>query len=455
MQLGDISSLERAILWAGLQDHAVVPTLLAMQVGRQDFQSDKRLEVLWRAMAAVHLRGQRVDPHSVTAFLREHNAMTHAGGDEFIVDLLTEMILSMPLSAYAEGWVQSLRRLRMATDHPDATRQRTQFDAARERMNVTPEKMLRYPIKTLDDLRGGWAPSEVDFCAAASGAGKTTMLSTLSRKWVGEGRRVFYAGFELPPEVLRLQWAAHEAGFLPADIVSGEYHHWPNRLDVHDRVMAALAKQEERIDLLRCADADHVTVDGLRKMGEQASRWGCDVFIIDHIDHVDGNADLHQQSRQVTSQILSIAKATGVRFLVATQLNQQGLAQDRLRSHRPVREEFIKQGGHKKEIATFMFGLSRAIKSDVTKEDLKRVRDGASEVSVIEEPYAAQVNVMKHRWYGDRLGKVRLLSWERGEYTEYLSAEERKPSRRVLVRNDLAPFGEPTGEPVLGLAVSG
>jgi replicative DNA helicase len=436
--MGNEESLERGIIAVCLQDGTCVMELIAHGVTKQDFASDKRLALLWRAMVAVHARKQKPDPLTVAAFLREHDAFEKAGDAMLMADLMDEYAVPDPPVAYALSWVRSLRQLRAAKQDPVATKQRHQFTEARERMALPAERMLRYPLLTLDKLRGGWSPGEVDVLAAASNAGKTTLLSTLARLWVAEGRKVFYAGFELPPSALRLQWAAHEAGYLPADIVSGEYQHWPNKDDVAARVELALAAQESKLDLLRCADASYVDVASLRQMGREAADWGCDVFIIDHIDHVDGKGDLHQQSRQVVAEVLRIGKDTGVRFLVATQLNQTGLKDDRLRSHRPVREEMIKQGGHKKEVATFMFGLSRAIRSTVTKEELKAARDGFADVQTIEEPYAAQLNVMKHRWYGDRVGKVRLLSWERGEYTEFMSEEERKVKRRVMLKGAAA-----------------
>jgi hypothetical protein len=172
-------------------------------------------------------------------------------------------------------------------------------------------------------------------------------------------------------------------------------------------------------------------------MGKEAEDWGADVFIIDHIDHVSGSGDLHAQSRQVIATVLELAKSTGVRYLIATQLNQQGLAQDFLRSHRPVREEYIKQGGHKKEVATFMMGLARAIRPSASPEEIKAVRERRAAIDTIEEAYTSQVNVMKHRHYGDRVGKARRLTWERGEYTDYLSEEERATHQRILRRNDM------------------
>lgn len=84
-----------------------------------------------------------------------------------------------------------------------------------------------------------------------------------------------------------------------------------------------------------------------------------------------------------------------------------------------------------------MMGLARAIRPSATAEDIKAVRERRASIDTIEEPYTSQVNVMKHRHYGDRVGKARRLTWERGEYTDYLSDEERTVHGRVMRRNDL------------------
>lgn len=431
------TSLERAILCACLQEPQAVEVLVKAGLDKRDFL-DRRHQVLWRAMSAMHGRGQVVDPLTTLAFLRSHDAESHVGGNEYVMELLGEVFIGgHSVAERSLQWLRSLRELAEAIDDAAGTAQRRQVDAAHAILQRDASSVMTYPIPTLAKLRGGWSQGEVDFLAAASNSGKTTLLSTLSRRWVSEGRKVYYAGFELPAHQLRLQWAAREAGYLPGEIVSGEYLAGPNANIVREKVAIALREQEQKLDNLRCADVNFVDVKGLKAMAHEASEWGADVFIIDHIDHVEGTGDLHGQSRQVVATMLEIAKSTGLRFLVATQLNQQGLAQDFLRSHRPVREEYIKQGGHKKEVATFMMGLARAIRRDVTKEELKAVRDRVKELHTIEEPYASQVNVMKHRHYGERVGQVRLLAWERGEYTDYLSPEERRTGA-ILRRNDIA-----------------
>lgn len=430
-------SLERGILCACLIDPEVAPLLIADKRLAKQMFSVKAHEVLWRGMVAMVQEGRTIDPLTVGAYFREHRAEKHIDNGNLIGLLLDEIPYSPPLIGYARGWVESLAKLVMSEEDKGQHDQRTQVGIAKGLLDRDVGSLMTYPVLTCGKLRGGWMPGEVDVLAAASNSGKTTLLSTFARKWVGQKRRVYYAGFELPAANLRLQWAAHEAGFAPGDIVSGEYLLRPDAEDVKARVKLALAEQEERVDYLRCADAAFVNVESLTQMGREAADWGADVFIIDHIDHVSGSGDLHAQSRQVIATVLELAKSTGVRYLIATQLNQQGLAQDYLRSHRPVREEYIKQGGHKKEIATFMMGLARAIRPDATAEDIKAVRERRAGVDTIEELYTSQVNVMKHRHYGDRVGKVRRLTWERGEYTDYLSPEERTIHGRILRRNDM------------------
>lgn len=429
-------NLGEAVLGACLMDKAVAPALVSATLLEPRLFGDGVMYAMAKALVAMVKGGRPVDPLTFMAFIREHGVEDKYDWGSAIGPCLVAAGVPGDLVVHATDWATALKRLVHRPDSAKAA-QIAQLDEASARMNLTQDSVLTYGIITLAKLRGGWMPGEVDFLAAQSAGGKTTLLTTLTRKWVDQRRKVFYAGFELPASALRLQWAARDAGYVPADIVSGEYLRWPHAAEVREKMQAAIKAQEGRLDQLRCADAAFVTVDQLRKLGRQAAEWGADVFIIDHIDHVEGTGDIYGQSRQAVAAVLEMAKETGVRYLVATQLNQQGLGQDILRSHRPVREEWVKNGGHKKEISTFMFGLARATRRNVSPEELKAVREGRAAVDTIEEPYASQVNVMKHRWYGDRIGKRQLLTWDRGEFTDYLDEQERKATQRVLVRRDL------------------
>ncbi|MCK8208515.1 hypothetical protein, partial [Erwinia amylovora] len=53
---------------------------------------------------------------------------------------------------------------------------------------------------------------------------------------------------------------------------------------------------------------------------------------------------------------------------------------DRFRDHRPAREEHVKYGSVKKEVATTMTSFYRPVKIGLTKEEKERVEAGKLEI---------------------------------------------------------------------------
>lgn len=428
----ELEMLRRGILACCIQRPDIAPTLRAAGMFDPAEFGDKRdkLYVLAKAIAAMVDRNRPIDVLTLSAFLREHN-VTDRVGVEDIGGLLDEVPIVD--GARCVVWVESLRRLTLSRNDPMAAQNAEQIGAGKRRLTIGAQSVMRYPIGALDKLRGGWMPGEIDILAGTSGGGKTTLLTTLTKGWIDQGRKVLYAGFEMPATNLRLMWAASAAGYRPGDILSGEYLSWPNVDTVNANLTSAMNAQEATIDLLRCADLPFVDVKSIVKLLDEATAWGADIVIIDHLDHVQGVGDLYTQSRQVTATILDRARDTGIRILGATQLNNTGKNDDPFRSHRAVREEWIKMGSHKQEVATFMFGLSRVLRRDATNEELKAVREKRMAIKSVEQPYAAQANVMKHRWYGERIGDVGLMKWERGQFKDWFTPpeEQHEPKRHL------------------------
>jgi len=429
----ELTMLRRGILSCCIQHPEIAPTLRAHGMFEPSEYGDKRdkLYVLAKAIAAMVDRNRPIDVLTLAAFLREHN-VTHLVDASDIGGLLDEVpIIDINRTI---TWVESLRRLTVATLDPMTAANAEQIDVGKRRLSLRAQAVMRYPIGALDRLRGGWMPGEIDILCGTSGGGKTTILTTLTKRWIDEGRKVMYAGFEMPAPNLRLMWAASAAGYRPGDILSGDYLSWPNVELVNVNLASAMEAQRAVLDRLRCADLPFVDVRSITRLLDEATAWGADVVIIDHLDHVQGTGELYSQSRQVIAALLDRARDTGIRILGATQLNNMGKNDDPFRSHRAIREEWVKMGSHKMEVATFMWGLSRVLRRDVTPEELKAVREKRAALKSIEQPYAAQVNVMKHRWYGERTGDIELLKWERGQFKDWFDppAEEHHEPRRHL-----------------------
>lgn len=430
--LRELEMLRRGILSACINRPDIAPTLRAHGMFDPTEFGDKgsKLYILARAIAAMVDRNRPIDVLTLSAFLREHGVTDRVNATD-IGELLDEVPIHD--GARTVTWVESLRRLSLAKLDPMAAQNVEQISMGKRRLTIGAQSVMRYPIGALDKLRSGWMPGEIDILAGTSGGGKTTLLTTLTKGWIEQGRKVMYAGFEMPATNLRLMWAASAAGYRPGDILSGEYLSWPNVDTVNANLTSAMNAQEATIDLLRCADLPFVDVQSVSKLLNEATAWGADMVIIDHLDHVQGTGDIYAQSRQVVAAILDRARDTGIRVLGATQLNNTGKNDDPFRSHRAVREEWIKMGSHKQEVATFMYGLSRVIRRDVTNEELKAVREKRVAIKSVEQPYAAQVNVMKHRWYGERIGDIGLLKWERGQFKDWFTPpeEQSEPKRHL------------------------
>ncbi len=432
-ELTELTMLRRGILSCCIQRADIAPTLRAHGMFEPAEFGDKRdkLYILARAIAAMVDRNRPIDVLTLSAFLREHNVTDRVDARD-IGDLLDEVpILD---AARCVTWVEALRRLSLSKLDPMAAQNSEQISMGKRRLTIGAQSVMRYPVGALDRLRGGWMPGEIDILCGTSGGGKTTLLTTLTKGWIDQGKKVLYAGFEMPATNLRLMWASSAAGYRPGDILSGEYLSWPNVDTVNANLASAMNAQEATLDLLRCADLPFVDVKSIVRLLDEATAWGADMVIIDHLDHVQGVGDLYSQSRQVVAAILDRARDTGIRVLGATQLNNTGKNDDPFRSHRSVREEWVKMGSHKQEVATFMYGLSRVLRKDVTNEELKAVREKRAAIKSIEQPYAAQANVMKHRWYGERIGDIGLMKWERGQFKDWFDHrhEERDEHKRHL-----------------------
>lgn len=425
----EVTGLRRGILACCILNPHIAPTLRANGMFEPKEFGTGKLYVLARAIAAMVDRNRPIDPLTLSAFLRENKVTDRVDGTD--IGLLLDEVPVVDIDRCI-AWVEALRRLSLAALDPMAVANAEQIDTAKRRLSLNAQAPMRYPIGGLDRLRGGIMPGEVDILAATTGGGKTTLLTTLTKRWVEQGKKVLYAGFEMPATNLRQIWAASDAGYRPGDILSGEYLSWPNVETVQANVMSAMQAQVPVLDFLRCADLPFVDVKGIARLLDEAAAWGADIVIIDHLDHVQGSGDLYGQSRQVGAAILDRCRDTGVRVLGATQLNNTGKNDDPFRSHRPVREEWVKMGGHKQEIATFMFGLARLLRRDVTAEELKAVREKRAAIRTIEQEFAAQVNVMKHRWYGERVGETALLRWERGMFKDYFEAPPPREQGRHL-----------------------
>lgn len=305
---------------------------------------------------------------------------------------------------------------------------RHEISAAIADLNRPAGEYHHLPWPALDKAIGGMPGGEICFIVAFSSNGKTLFLtSMLNELYEKTKKKIYYMGLESRPKTLRTHWAAKRLGYDAGDFFSGEFLKWPDHLRVRAALSEEVNSQDfgEKMERVRFCPAPYIDSRNISKAADQAEKFGADIFIIDHIDHIDGatGKNHYAQSREVNQALLNIAQDYGFLMLPASQLNNEAVKGNKIALHLPPQPQHVKMGGHKREIATWMLGLYRPLKvAGVLASDLKAVNAGLKRSSEICEPQTMAVVDMKHRFYGMREGERIYLKVEHGKV---LDADQR------------------------------
>jgi hypothetical protein len=304
---------------------------------------------------------------------------------------------------------------RLAEREAEAEREQArQIDEARQAVTLPASEYVDWPWPALAATMGGLGPGTMGFPCAATGGGKTSFLMSAARRWCLTGRRVYYAGLESRPQVLRTHWACRSLGLDAGDVLSGRARTWSDWPAARRRLIAQLEMQD--VDPIRFAPVRFVDLATLDRLVRAASDFEADVPVVDHVDHIDGGAGgLYQASVAATKRLLLLTQDYGLRLIAASQTNLSNAGTDRLRFHRPVHREHVKFGNHKLEVADWALGLYRPLRPGVTREEMTLVHEGHRDLSTILARGVTEVNVMKHRAYGSREGERIRLGFAKGE----------------------------------------
>ncbi len=282
------------------------------------------------------------------------------------------------------------------------------------------EAYVHFPWSALDRVVGGMPEGEVCYIAAFSSSGKTMFLTSMMNEiFELTKKKVYYMGLESKPKTLRTHWASKRLGFDAGELLSGEFLKRSDRTAIRDAVVAEMHSQNfgEKFERVRFSPTSTINARNIERAAEAAADFGADIFMIDHVDHIDGSPGRsdYGQSREVNQAILTIAQEYGFLMLPATQLNNEAARLNRIALHLPPQPQYVKMGSHKREIATWMLGLYRPLKvAGVEAKTLKAVNSGSKPASEILEPQTMAVVVMKHRFFGSREGARVYLRVENG-----------------------------------------
>jgi hypothetical protein len=247
---------------------------------------------------------------------------------------------------------------------------------------------------------------------------------------------VYFMGLESRPNEIRTHLACREltrrwhasngqdgCAVDGGDVLSGalqDTHEWAA---IRKQLVASVHQQSEKP--LR----ERLIVDGARFVNESALVASCkkasylqtSLMVIDHIDHIggeSGGAASFEESVRACNAALYAAQEYGMRMLVATQLNNQGVRADPLAGYRPPQPHHVYLGPQKRMIASGMLGLYRPMRTDLTPDEIKAAREDRADVSKVLEPNTMGVIAMKNRKQGRHEGKRVSLGVEHGRVFE-------------------------------------
>lgn len=285
-----------------------------------------------------------------------------------------------------------------------------------------------FPWPSLDGVMGGMPGGEVCMVCAFSSQGKTTLLTSfVDATFETTKKKQYVMGLESKPKTLRTHWAAKRLGVDAGDLLSGAFLKRPDYHDVRTRVSAEIMSQNkgEKFERVRFCPAPRITADTLFRAADSAAAFGADIFIIDHIDHIDGSTGKSEYSMsiQVSRAILRIAQEYGFLMMPSSQLNNEAVKHNRIALHLPPQPQHVKFGGHKREMATWMIGAYRPLRiAGVDPKQLAAVNSGLMSASSVLEPNTMAISFLKHRFYGAREWSKVYLRVENGKVMERYQA---------------------------------
>jgi hypothetical protein len=285
-----------------------------------------------------------------------------------------------------------------------------------------PHEFLHLPWKALDDAVGGIGSGEVWFVGAYSGHGKTTFLTSALDSWFQDGKRIYYMGLESRPKILRTHWACKRLGLDAGDVLTGKLSGSEGWEFTRERLAQEIQSQMSgnAAERVYFSPRQFVNAAALRLAAQEAADLESDVFIIDHVDHLEGSGgNLYEQSVHSIKTLLAVCQEYGLRALAATQFNNEMIRGNRTGMHQAPQPGAVYMGGHKRQMATGMLGLYRPLKFAGVEDDvLKSFNKGHGEPKDVCEPNTMGVSVMKHRLIGNHEGRRIFLGVEKGKVVD-------------------------------------
>jgi replicative DNA helicase len=260
-----------------------------------------------------------------------------------------------------------------------------------------------WPWETLTDLVGPPLAGELWFVGARPGCGKTTFCMNVMQHHIKNKRPILYVGMEMPPDRLRLQWAAWANDLDYKYVARKQWDKLPPGSQDMLREHLQWQYSPDIRSLVTFADDERLTVKSLNHWLSETADLGIKTVIVDHLHRMQfgggKNDPTHSMAEGVVA-LKTVAKQNGIRLIVAAQLKRR-MGNDILEDYMPPSASDIKQTGATEQEADSIILLHRSLKAGTTHGHLAQVRAGQMELHDIADNGVMKVRVGKCRIDGD------------------------------------------------------
>lgn len=300
------------------------------------------------------------------------------------------------------------------TDAPDfGSRAFDQTERAFHRLAQDFSAVPRLPWDSLHAVIGhGFLPDQFWALAASSGHGKSTTVMNVVTRLAAERNRVYMLPLEQPTDVMRIYWAALEAGFPTRLVLKNDWANLPPhaREDIETHLRW---QRGQGADLIQFSDEPFVDEGKLRAAMREAADFGADLVVIDHVHRLQLAGDNHRDWKRMCQALKELPKHYRIPILGAAQLNRGTGPVDRLRAFLPPHVDQIEGGKILEQEADVVLACYRPLLPTMTSEEAKAVRMGAADLKPFLEPNTIGFHVLKSRIEG-AIGDVVKLGYDHG-----------------------------------------
>lgn len=299
--------------------------------------------------------------------------------------------------------------------------------AAGESLSRHSDTFVKWSLPSLHGMLGFLMPGTVTYGCALPGNGKTSFLSKQIADWDALGVRPWVMPTESRPKGLMTRLICNRLRISSDDAMSGALRERMDRGDLQakediraltDAYTTMQDQLAERDATLAIEPAPHLTRTIFRESCKAAAEWGAGIVIVDHVDHIRGDATTgngYQASEAVQNDALEFAELFDLPVLLMSQLNRSKTDGDPLAVYRPPQVSWIWMPGPKEQNATGIFGLFRPMQLDLDEGTMKAIKANRTPSWKCAIPHCMGVLDMKKRFGGERRDNITYLEYERGQ----------------------------------------